>query len=820
MANLNPQFRRLLCSIVLALAVANALPHNERELPESGIVDIASTDIHVPAGGEETLETWMGNMGQQGAAVMFEADPLMHEEARPGQAPTSLIDPGVLASDNPGAHRHIGPRTPITANNPHTVSGDAKNIHKGSRQYDLDEVEAAIREAVGSVPNGAKVQKRHGIEYPLYHDHAVDAANPVIITGNNNHVHAHTPNRHFDYPHLEYNPARHYHHNRKSNRPRRLREYQGGDNEGDREDTFIAPPSVRIKVGYKAKLRSSSIGGASAPTKLMKKPKPTAPTGYYRAVRPATTTESTGKGQGTNINGPVDQGDKVARRSALPDQATPVLAAARPANTLPVPDGIPGVIDLLSNANGTQLGSLSVSHIPRDASSDALWNGGATLAYIIDATTNPAEQITFYMRCCDDQTLLRTEPSTNPATHPMHDLLVSFQVAGASPLCATFNPHAGDVQMFGLATCLGTGVGAGNSSQAFRYSPGTGVVRPFYRVEAENNTVAVLVEQVDNLESGYSALGSDSNATAVVPGPTPIYFSPDPLLRPVSFLNESVPSNSNSLPPSPEPLILGIQSTSGPARTLVVGDSEVVSQLSAGEGKEGDIEDEGVLMVFRRVYASMDEQDVLVEHGGLNSGAFEEGGSSGPAQQASRTLEARSVGPPVGHTGREPIRGDITTVTEARVEIVPNSPETTLPFRSQPSLPLSPKPPLAAPDSMNPTASYNGLNESDPDLDNLPLPKPMINVAYFGDSGRSPPVPPQAQADGARAILLAVASKDQKPHAGPVPVTLATASEEDIMRVYLVGPGEKVKDTDRVASVAQTGGWEDSADSLPVDASD
>ncbi|CCO29732.1 hypothetical protein BN14_03751 [Rhizoctonia solani AG-1 IB] len=34
-------------------------------------------------------------------------------------------------------------------------------------------------------------------------------------------------------------------------------------------------------------------------------------------------------------------------------------------------------------------------------------------------------------------------------------------------------------------------------------------------------------------------------------------------------------------------------------------------------------------------------------------------------------------------------------------------------------------------------------------------PKPVLNVAYFGDSGRSAPVPPADQADFARPILVA-----------------------------------------------------------------
>ncbi|KAG8716063.1 hypothetical protein FRC08_009875 [Ceratobasidium sp. 394] len=762
MVNLNSRFRGLLCSIVLALAVANALPHNERELLEPGIDD---SGVHVTTR-EESSGAQMGVMGQRRAAAMFEASRFGDMKAPSHEAPTSLIESGPWVSGNPGARR-IGPRTPITTNDPHLASGDTKDIHPRSRQFDFDEVEAAIREAVGSVSNGGQAQKRRKFEPPVEHDRTRD---PVIITGDgnltgdDNHGHVQTQDR----PHLE--PGSHIPrlHNRKSNRPRRLREFQDEDDES--EDTLIAPPSARIQTGDEVTLRSSTTGTASASTKLVKKP--AVPTGLYRAVRPATTGST-----GSNMDGQMDQGGGIVRRGYVTDEATSVFAAARPANALPIPDGTPGVIDLISNADGARLGSLGVSST---ATSDAVQNGTTALAYIIDAMTNPAEQTTFYMRHYDDQTLLPTSPPMDPGTQPTRDLLVSFRVAGHSPLCATFNPHARDVQMFGLASCLDT-TGIGNSSQVFRYSPGTSVVRPFYRVEP--------VEGVDDLEFGYSSLRPDSNATI------PVYFSSDPLVRPVSFLNESAPSVDPLQPP-----ILGVQSTSDP-RMLVIGDEEVVSRFEGGEG-------EGVLMVFRRVYTSVDEQDVWMEHEGRNLEVSEDSArrSSSPAEQAGGVLKARLVGLMFGYT--EPIRDDTTTKdsqeTESRVESVPPSHEAIPPLRLE-SSPPAPKTPPTAPDS---TASHDELDESSPELDDTPLPKPVINVAYFGDSGRSPPVPPEAQADGARAILLAVASKDRKPGA----VTLATDSGKDTESVYLVGPEVKAKGVS-IAGV-------DSMDRLPVDASD
>ncbi|KAG9097810.1 hypothetical protein FS749_005409 [Ceratobasidium sp. UAMH 11750] len=763
MVNLNPRFRGLLRSIVLALAVANALPRNERELLEPGIDD---SGIHATARGE-SLGTQMGVMEQRGTAAMLEVGRFGDEKAYSDEAPTSLIESGAWVSGNPEARR-IGSRVPVIANNPHLVSGNMKHMQSRSRQFDFDEVEAAIREAVGSVSNGAQAQKRRKVEPPVEHDHTRD---PVIVTGDNNHGHTQTQNR----PHLEPGSRLPRLHNRKSNRPRRLHDYQDEDSES--EDTLIAPPSARIQTGDEVTLRSSTAGIASTPTKLVKKPKSAVPTGLYRAVRPATTGST-----GANMEGQMDQGGGVVRRGHVTDDATSVSEAARSVNTPPVSGGTSGAIDILSTANGTRLGSLSVSFT---AASDAAQNSATALAYIIDATTNPAKQTTFYMRRYDNQTPLLISPSTNPETQPTHDLLVSLQVAGYSPLCATFNPSARDVQMFGLASCLDT-TGVGNSSQMFRYSPGTSVVRPFYRVEADNQ--AAMTELEDDLGLEYPILGSDSNAT------TPVYFSPDLLFRPVSFLDGSAPSADPSQPP-----ILGVQSASDPGRMLVIGDDGVVSRISGGEGQ-------GVLMVFRRVHASAGEQDVWVEREGRNLETGEDyaGGSSGP--EAGGVVKARSVGLMFGYT--EPVQDDTTTEdsqeTQSRVKSVSASHEAIPPLRPEPS-PPAPKMPPTAPDS---TTSHNELEESGPELEDTPLPKPVINVAYFGDSGRSPPVPPEAQADGARAILLAVAGKDRKPGA----VTLAADSGKDTERVYLVGPEVKAKGV----SIAGM----DSTDRLPVDASD
>ncbi|KAG8735585.1 hypothetical protein FRC12_018002 [Ceratobasidium sp. 428] len=118
-------------------------------------------------------------------------------------------------------------------------------------------------------------------------------------------------------------------------------------------------------------------------------------------------------------------------------------------------------------------------------------------------------------------------------------------------------------------------------------------------------------------------------------------------------------------------------------------------------------------------------------------------------------------------------------------------------------------------------------DKSGAELHDTPLPKPMINVAYFGDSGRSPPVPPEDQADNMRAILVADPSKNKQP--GAHPVVLATpggdsgaVGKEDTVEVYVVALPSEAKGDDQTASVA---GVKHSACTnkpidMPVDASD
>ncbi|KAG8711767.1 hypothetical protein FRC08_015476 [Ceratobasidium sp. 394] len=93
--NLNPRFRGHLCLIVLALAVTNALLHNERELLEPGIDDSA---IHVSPGGESS-GAQIGVMELHEAAAIFQADRFRYEKAHSDDAPTSWIELGAFGHE-------------------------------------------------------------------------------------------------------------------------------------------------------------------------------------------------------------------------------------------------------------------------------------------------------------------------------------------------------------------------------------------------------------------------------------------------------------------------------------------------------------------------------------------------------------------------------------------------------------------------------------------------------------------------------------------------------------------------------------------------
>ncbi|KAG9098877.1 hypothetical protein FRC07_010578 [Ceratobasidium sp. 392] len=136
--------------------------------------------------------------------------------------------------------------------------------------------------------------------------------------------------------------------------------------------------------------------------------------------------------------------------------------------------------------------------------------------------------------------------------------------------------------------------------------------------------------------------------------------------------------------------------------------------------------------------------------------------------------------------------------------------------------------PKAHMSSKNPADPVGHHQVSDAELDDTPFSKPMINVAYFGDSGRSPSVPPEDQADNMRAMLVADPSKNKKPGAHPVVLAIpggdsGAVAKEDTVEVYVVAPPSGAKGDDRTASVVgakYSASTNKSVDRMPVDASD
>ncbi|KAF8595692.1 hypothetical protein BDV93DRAFT_528511 [Ceratobasidium sp. AG-I] len=540
-------------------------------------------------------------------------------------------------------------------------------------------------------------------------------------------------------------------------------------------------------------------------------------------------------------------------------------------------DGFPGVLDLMSNSAGEKLGGLSVTSlsstaITSSANNTALHNA-TTLEYLIDSTPNPAEQTTFYLREFDDQSLIHAEqPSPTPATtQAVQDLLVSLEVplppgsnstGPVQRMCATFNPQARDVQMFGLSLCMDED-GAkndGSASQAFRFSPDSGVVQPFYGVRGAGDRMLELVnEQIEKLNAEAGVQGGaetvDSNLTAAVPDLVPVVITsninvnataaadtlildgspadiptnstsssaPGLLSPPDSQGNTTSPAASTSTTPAPA---LGSSSTPNSTiseHALVIGilpsgdaDSDVTAQESRNHA--------GLVMVFRRV-------------GNGPSLPQSEHNSRARSARRGRATRRRAVKSTTGNLrpgdGLSESASDAGVSGALKTEDIhissdPHSPvhssSSTYPLTSSDSTRYSSGSSSTAPVATKPNLSFTPAFDSD-DFDK-PLPKPMVNVAYFGDSGRSAPVPPEDQADSKHPILLA--DHGSRPDSSK-PVRLVTVDpvEPDVVGVFLISPKAKV--ASQVASPGMMATLEKSKSKsihggerieFPIDASD
>lgn len=580
-----------------------------------------------------------------------------------------------------------------------------------------------------------------------------------------------------------------------------------------------------------------------------------------------------------------------------------------PVFSLDVIDGTPGVLDLVSSPVGQKLGGLSVTSISPGAfvtsANDTSLRNATALEYLIDSTPNPAEQTTFYLREFDDQSLIHSEQSspTPAATQAVQDLLVSLEVplaAGSNStdtvrrMCATFNPLAQDVQTFGLSLCMDEheAKNDGTASQAFRFSPDTGVVQPFYGIGGAGDRmleqVNARIEQM-GAEAAITGAGGEtleSNSTVAIPDLVPVVIASSINVNATAegSISDSVPSSgstnattsskstlasspnsqanttdsevssgavaeaSTSIANSPvatTTLTPTLSSSTAPNDSLSQ-DALVIGDLppngaSARTSSQGSGNHAGLMMVFRRV-----------GNGSSRPRTRDNAGTAGTRRK--RTVRDRRVLRPAGRGVRRsgsvqsspsessPSERVIYEGVSSAPPIIPTAKDAAT---QSPAYSSSPNSPSAKSSDSTPSVPGTSspklspaVNQDDTKLDpsiksplnsnglNTPLPKPVVNVAYFGDSGRSAPVPPEDQAENTHPIL--VADHGSHPQSSkPVQLAAADAPEPDVVPVYLMSPNAKSaprgSTAGTMATAAKSGGESvhgGGGSNLPVDASD
>ncbi|CAE6525661.1 unnamed protein product [Rhizoctonia solani] len=460
-------------------------------------------------------------------------------------------------------------------------------------------------------------------------------------------------------------------------------------------------------------------------------------------------------------------------------------------------NGISGIIDLMQGSpDGQKLAGLSVSSLPPNDTTSFI--SSDVLKLLIDSTTNLVDQATFFLHTFDDQSTLAHE---TPAPRTTRDLLVSLEVPHApgnslpQRMCATFDPLEMDIQVFGLALCMDQDSATNNRrmSQAFRYSPGTGVLTPFYGAEgARGSVLAAVNERIQSMDlnedeqlssvTGWNGTGIydlDPNVPALSPnwstsatssfdfgsaaaleGGNPAHkSSPELGLFSVSHTSggtlEMISGSQTvaAVAPMPTPL-LSVNDTSAD-HPLVIGGPTGKTASTASEDTSSH-----VIMVFRSNMESdswcrtKQDQDTPVERQKALESYQEIGLASKNATELDhwavidkiRSNGSNRPGPKANSSGARANTTAFVMTSSAGDGIregVPNEDD------------------VVAAD----------LNEDDEG----PPPKPVLNVAYFGNSGRSAPVPPDQQADFARPLL--VADPLVKPHTAP---KLAAADPNDL----------------------------------------
>lgn len=562
------------------------------------------------------------------------------------------------------------------------------------------------------------------------------------------------------------------------------------------------------------------------------------------------------------------------------------------------------MLDLMSNSAGEKLGGLSVTSLSSSvvslSANETVLHNATALEYLIDSTPDPTEQTTFYLREFDDQSLIHAEHlnPTPATTQAVQDLLVSLEVPlsavsnSTEPIqrmCATFNPQARGVQAFGLSLCMDErgAKNDGSASQAFRFSPDSGIVQPYYGAgESGDRMLAQVNEKIEQMDAETAAIGahrgletSGANSTAAVPDLVPVVIASstngNSTAASTPILNEGPTDDSANSTSSPAPVpspgsqssmtnseaqsgtvaeatsILPVpSSTSAPAlsssishdamseHALVIGNLPTNSG-SSGVSVQGLGNHAGLVMIFHRI-GDHDSRPQAKD--------TTEAGAPGRRRMNRRRRVVRAVRRNIRRSNyaeddfsesserviHEGLSGAPKTTVTAK-EVYPSldahsaahssTSTTSPPVSPNSNQPNSVPPSLGAGKDKSESSSRTGPTFGAEDLDK-PLPKPVVNVAYFGDSGRSAPVPPEDQADSKHPILLA--DHGSRPNSSK-PMHLATTepAEPDFVEVFLISP--KAKSAGREASsrvMAAMGKSKDKAvhggmgSKLPIDASD
>ncbi|CAE6452285.1 unnamed protein product [Rhizoctonia solani] len=456
-------------------------------------------------------------------------------------------------------------------------------------------------------------------------------------------------------------------------------------------------------------------------------------------------------------------------------------------------DRIAGIVDLMrSSLDGEKLGGLSVSPLPpNDTTSTTVPN---IFALLIDSTPNLIDQATFFMHTFEDQSILDHEV---PLAGASRDILVALEIPDApsdskpKQLCATFNPLAIDIQTFGLAPCMDQDSAINNRrmSQAFRYSPSSRILAPYYGVEgARESVLAAVNERIQAMESDEDEYSSDklgwngtgiydldrnaptlsSNWTNVATsnygldslsasggGNSTYGFSRLEAFSATYPTSEAPNTTTMAETASAPTLVLSINATSAYNHSLVIGGpSEATSTKGNGTST-------GIVMVFRSIRESKSwrrtKQDV-------DTAAEREKALARYQEIGLASMDAIEL----DHwNGIDKVKAGNATWPDSKADGFETSGKTTGQLLSGDANLDEPGAPAKYwSDSGVPKASKNGLvGNVSPDeasvltdsneADDPRPPKPVLNVAYFGDSGRSAPVPPEEQADFAHPILLA-----------------------------------------------------------------